>query len=726
MAILHQSRRLKKELSLFHVYAIATGTTLSAGFFLLPTYAAERAGPAIILAYVISAALLVPAMLSIVELATAMPRAGGAYYFLDRALGPLAGTVGGLGTWLALVLKAAFALVGMGAYLALLFGMLAEAFPSLAWVEARFDFRSIAALLAILFGVVNLLGAQKTGRFQLVLVFGLLVILAGFIVHGAGEVRRVHFEGFLDAGFESIMGTAGLVFISYVGVTNIASVSEEVKDPERNLPLGIFLALSTAVVVYVLGIGVMVGVVGAPGLVGLDPPTPVAAAAHHFAGKWGIAFVSVAGLLAFSSVANAGILSASRYPLAMSRDHLLPPVFLNLTRRRTPQVAIAVTVGAILLFLLLPDPASIAKLASGFQFLIFGLICLAVIIMRQSGLESYDPGYRAPLYPWLQIVGILAPIWIIGEMGWLPILFTSGMAAVGILWYRGYARRRVARHGAVYHVFEKLGRRRYPGLDRELRSILTEKGLRREDPFEEVVARAFVIVGTPGDTFEAITERASALLASRLPCTSDALVDGFLKGTRIGATPVAGGVALPHLRLPDIDAPQMVLVRCPQGVSVPVGDVLAESAPPPYAAHAIFVLVSPDRDPGQHLRLLAELAGRVDEEGFVSSWLGAEDEQRLKEILLRTDRYLSLPVAAGTGTAALIGQPLRASQFPEGCLVAIIRRAGETIVPHGSTVIEEGDWLTVIGSVSGIRLLRRQYAAETAPDGDEKGTAPSA
>jgi amino acid transporter/mannitol/fructose-specific phosphotransferase system IIA component (Ntr-type) len=711
MAVLHKSRRLKKELSLFSVYAIATGTTLSAGFFLLPTYAAQRAGPAIILAYVVAAALLVPAMLSIVELATAMPRAGGAYYFLDRALGPLAGTVGGFGTWLALVLKAAFALVGMGAYLALLFSLLAAKYPSLDGLE-RFSFRTIAAGLAILFGLLNLLGARKTGRFQMLLVFGLLAILAGFIGDGWTNIDRTHFEGFFDDGFEAIMATAGLVFISYVGVTNVASVSEEVKDPERNLPLGIFLALATAVLVYVLGMIVMVGVVGAPGLMGLEPPTPVAEAAGRFAGTLGIALVSFAALLAFSSVANAGILSASRYPLAMGRDHLLPPVFCMLSRRGTPAVAITVTVVTILLFLLLPDPASIAKLASGFQLLIFGLICLAVIIMRQSGLESYDPGYRAPLYPWLQIIGILAPIWIIGEMGWLPILFTSGMVAVGILWYRGYARKRVGRHGAVYHVFEKLGRRRYAGLDRELRSILKEKGLRAEDPFEEVVARAFVIVAKPRDTFEAVAGRASTLLAQRLPCTSETLVEGFLKGTRIGATPVAGGVALPHLRLPGIEAPQLVLVRCPKGVPVPVGDVLGGPEPAPYDTFAIFFLVSPDKDPGQHLRLLAELAGRVDQDEFISSWLAAEDEQRLKEILLRSDRYLSLPVVGGTATEPLIGRALREVRFPEGCLVAIIRRAGETIVPRGSTEVHEGDWLTVIGSTKGIRELRREYGAD--------------
>jgi len=273
MAILQQSARLRKELSLLGVFAIATGTTLSAGFFLLPGLAAEQAGPAVVLSYVIAALLVVPAMLSIVELATAMPRAGGAYYFLDRSLGPVAGTVGGLGTWLALVLKSAFALVGMGAYIGLLFDMVGDRYPATGQFLHRFGPYSIAAGLAVFFGFVNLLGARKTGGMQKLLVFGLLVILTGFIAQGGTHVQWSNFTGFFDAGFDSIVATAGLVFISYVGVTNVASISEEVKDPERNLPLGIFFALGTSVVVYILGISVMVGVMG-PALAGsTDPET---------------------------------------------------------------------------------------------------------------------------------------------------------------------------------------------------------------------------------------------------------------------------------------------------------------------------------------------------------------------------------------------------------------------------------------------------------------------
>jgi len=93
-------KKLKKEIGLLGVFSIAAGTTLSAGFFLLPGLAAQQAGPALILAYVLAAIPLIPAMLSVVELATAMPKAGGVYYFLDRSLGPLVGTIGGIGTCL--------------------------------------------------------------------------------------------------------------------------------------------------------------------------------------------------------------------------------------------------------------------------------------------------------------------------------------------------------------------------------------------------------------------------------------------------------------------------------------------------------------------------------------------------------------------------------------------------------------------------------------------------
>ncbi len=97
----------------------------------------------------------------------------------------------------------------------------------------------------------------------------------------------------------------------------------------------------------------------------------------------------------------------------------------------------------------------------------------------------------------------------------------------------------------------------------------------------------------------------------------------------------------------------------------------------------------------------------------MAQWRAAPDEHTLKEILLRDDRFVTLLVAAGSKSEALIGRAIREIDIPEGCLVAIIRRKGATLVPRGETVLREGDWLTVIGSTTGVRRLRELYG----PDG---------
>lgn len=687
-----QSKPLKKELRLLDVYAIATGATLSAGFFLLPGLAAVEAGPALVASYLIAAVPLIPAMFSILELSTAMPRAGGAYYFLDRSLGPLLGTIGGIGTWLVLVLKVAFALVGMGAYIALFL-------PGL-------SITPIAIGLAIGLGVLSLHGAKKTGGFQVLLMLGLMTILAGFIGTGLPEARPAHFEGFFASGPSAILSTAGLVYISYIGVTQVASLSEEVQNPERNLPLGVFLSLGTVLLVYGLGTLVMVGVVPLERLAG--DLTPVATAAEIVSGNWGKAIVSGAALLAFLSVANAGTLSASRYPLAMSRDHMLPSFLGRLGPGATPLYSIVITVAVIVLILAFLDPTGIAKLASTFQLLVFSFLCFAVIVMRESRIESYDPGYRSPGYPWMQIVGILAALALIAEMGWLPLLFSVGLIALGAAWFRYYARDKVVRGGAIYHVFERLGQRRYDELDRELRGILKEKGLREADPFDEIVARSFVIDLQRETKYEEVVEQVAKRLAQRVPVAFKEIRTRFLQGTRVGATPVTRGAALPHFRVEGLAHPEMALVRARRGVRIAANHPLAAHEGE-HGVHALFFLVSPDDNPGQHLRILAQLAGRVDEESFVPDWDAARGEQELKEVLLRDERFLSLYVRGDLPTAPLIGHPLREVPMPEGTLIALVRRGSRTLVPRGRTVLREGDRLTIIGDPQGIRDLHRQY-----------------
>ncbi len=694
--------KLKRELGLFDVYAIATGATLSSGFFLLPGLAAAQAGGAIPLAYLVAGVLLLPGILSMAELSTAMPRAGGIYYFLDRSMGHRVGVVGGFGTWTTLTLKSAFALVGLGAYLRVYFPD-APAGP-------------IAFAFALGFGAVNLFGAKKTSSIQLVLTVVLLAMLGWLIGAGVTAVDPRAFDGAFDLGASPFFSTVGLVIVSYMGLTHVASVSEEVRNPDRNLALGMLLAFATVLLVYVLGTWAMVGAIGVEALSAEGGNlAPAASMARAVAGGTGEVVMTVAAILAFTSVGNAGVLSASRYPLAMSRDQMLPAALRRVSRWGTPWVAVLATVGMIMLWLALFDPSSIAKLASAFQLIMFALACLAVIVMRESGLAPYDPGFRAPFYPWVQIVGIVIPLPLIVEMGWLAALLSVAFVAFGLLWYSFYTRPH-PREGAIYHVFERLGQQRNEGLEGELLQILKEKGVRDADPFEELIASSEVLDYEGAVPFSELLARASESLSRRLGLDATRLAEGVLEGSGSGLTPVSQGVILPHLRLDAIQGPHMVLARVREGIEIDTGepDVPPADDEPIQAA---FFLASPESDDGRHLRTLAQIAGRVDDESFLTEWLEAEDDLELREVMLRDERMLVVEVLHEGASSALAGTTVDEMALPETTLAAMIRRRGQLVVPHHDTVIEEGDRLTILGSPRDIIDLRHRYDvhATTAP-----------
>ena len=689
-----EKKKLKKELNLFDVFALATGATLSGGLFLLPGIASIQAGSLMFLSYLIAAVPLVPAILSKVELATAMPRSGGVYYFLDRSLGPIFGTIGGIGIWFTLLLKTAFALIGMGAYLSLFVSDL--------------PLTTVAIVIAVILGVVNLFGAKKSGFLQIVLVIFLLIILGMFILGGIPKIDLTHFNNALSTDFHNVISTAGLVYMSYIGITKVASVSEEIKNPEKNLPFGVFLSFIVIIIIYAAVTFILTGVLAPEQLMG--NLTPVASAGEVIFGKIGFVLISIAALMAFISVANVGTLSASRYPMAMSRDHIFPHIFGKINHNGSPAVSIVISVVLIIIMILFLDPLKIAKLASAFLLLVFAFISLAVIIMRESKIQSYDPGFRSPLYPWMQIGGIVSAFWLIIEMGWFPILFSLVLILLSFIWYWYYARTRVVRTGAIYHIFERLGRYRYHGLDSELRGILKEKGLRESDPFEEIIARSRVLDFTEKEDFQTVTKTASEWISQFVEKTPAEIQKMFLDGTRMGATPVTHGIALPHLRLNGLSQAEIVIARSKAGIHIKYRDPLKDSNTEDETnVNAVFFLVSSEKNPTQHLRILAQIAGRVEEEGFADEWLNAKDDQELKEALIHEDRSLSLLLVRDNSSKELIGKALKDFRFPEGSLVAILRRSGQTIIPKGNTVLEEGDRLTILGDPKGMSELKKRF-----------------
>jgi len=702
MKELAKSERMKKELGLFDVYAISTGAMFSSGFFLLPGLAAAKAGPSVALAYLCAGILILPAMFSKAELSTALPRAGGTYYFIDRSLGPMLGTVGGLGTYLSLSLKTSFALIGIGAYASIFFDL---------------PVKPLAVALTIAFVGVNIIGAKETASLQRLLVVTLLAVLSYFVFQGTYEIfftqeqelTKQRFSDFMPNGVTGFLSTVGFVFVSYAGLTKVSSIAEEVKNPDRNIPLGMMLSLGSTTVFYVVGVFIMVALVP-PDVLHSDL-TPVASVAKGFS-PWlpvnaVLGLIVIAALAAFFSTGNAGVMAASRYPFAMARDRLLPERLAKLGKHKTPSTAIITTGIIMIVFILLLDAEGIAKLASSFKLLIFMLVNLAVIVMRESRIKSYDPGFKSPLYPWMQIAGMLVSIVLICYMGWMAIVFTAVIIALGLLWYFHYARSRVERSGAIRHCFLRLGQRHDNALDQEFRGILKEKGLRQEDPFTEVLARAHFIDIEGDESFEDVIKMASLALSDRLEVDSSKLEECFLKGTRTGATPVSKGVALPHMYLVGIDQPEMVIARCRKGLQVDVYDVLGDEMS--QNTFAIFLLVSPEGNPGQHLRMLAELANRIDEHDFLQRWKEAPNSLALKQLLINDGRYMSIRVGLHGASERMVNTSIKDLGLPEESLVALIHRGEGVIIPRGQTVLQENDRLIIIGDPASLEVISKMY-----------------
>lgn len=719
MAITEKTEKLKKELKLFDVYAIATGAMFSSGFFLLPGLAAVQTGPSVFLAYLVSGIIVLPTMFAVAELAPAMPRAGGTYYIIDRALGPLVGTVGGYGSWVALILKSAFALIGMGAYLAIFWEV---------------NITAVAVILAISFGIVNIIGAKETALFQRILVSAIVVVMVFYIVQGIGEVFSLglldltndRFTPFLEKGMRGFFATVGMVFVSYAGLTKVASIAEEVENPDRNIPLGMFLSVATAIIVYTVGVFIMT-VMLEPSAFRADL-TPVATAGQQFLdflpADGGLILVTIAAVAAFASTGNAGILSASRYPFAMARDKLIATRFGNIGKRGTPTFSIVCTVLIMVFILLVFNVAEVAKLASAFQLLLFFLLNLAVIVMRESRIEGYDPAVKSPLYPWMPIAGMLFSTYLIIEIGFLSILFTVIVSVFAVGWYYYYAYHRIDREGAIFHIHERLGKRKDYGLEREMRGILREKGLREEDPYEKVMSRAIVIDEEDEKmSYKTLIKKASEKFAERYKMEADALYDLFFEAQESGTIPLGRGVALNHIRIEGDRTSEIVLVRIPESISLKSEgyEAINESKKEEIEKlRAVIFLVSSTEESGQHLRILSHLAEVVDSSHFMDRWKNATGEAELREIMLRDERFINISITSENKTGKLIGKQIKEIDLPGESLVAIIMRDGEIKIPHGNTIIKNGDELSVIGNKQDIHEIKEMARKKEQKDKKEK------
>ncbi|MEL7833420.1 amino acid permease [Fodinibius sp. Rm-B-1B1-1] len=427
MADSSADQELARDLGFLEAYTIGVGTMIGAGIFVLPGIVAENAGPAGMISFLIGGFVSLLTALSLSELATGMPKAGGSYYYVNRAMGGFFGSIVGWSMWGGLMFATAFYMLGFGQYLTFFYGNIPVAGSALVMA---------AALIGI-----NYRGVKEVGAFQNIIVILLIGCILVFLSFGVFNIDWDVFRPFNPGGWGAVAATAATVYVSFVGFEVIATSAEEIKNPGRNLPLSMIASVLTPTLFYVLVMLVSTGVLPVSELA--ESYIPVADVASEYLGSIGALMMVIGAVLATVSSANASILSAARVNFAMGRDKILSS-WLNKIHSdyRTPFRAILIT-GAVILGLIAFGVGleTLADVAS-FSFLItYMLVHVAVIVMRRANPDDYNPDFRIPnwAYPIIPIIGAVSCLVIVTQMRPMVMVIGTGIILVGVGWYLFYA-----------------------------------------------------------------------------------------------------------------------------------------------------------------------------------------------------------------------------------------------------------------------------------------------
>ncbi len=449
------SDTLERKLGMFSVVILSLSAMLGSGLFVLPALVMMDMGggtapvAGIWLAYLLAAVAILPAAVSKAELSTAMPSSGGSYVYIERTFGPLVGTVAGVGLWGASMLKSAFALIGFKAYLWALEELL----------NITIDMEMAAIILLFLITAINILGVTRIKKIQTPVVVAMVLFLAVLCIWSAFTLdmnwNAAFGEGAYGSGWEDVAHATAFVFVAYAGVTKVAAVGGEIKNPSRNMPYGIILSLLIACALYVVITIVMVSAVDPSGYMacpdeipcegGDAREDPIYVFAEKVGGTMAGTVSAVFAVTVLTSLALASLMATSRFPFAMARDNLLPEALENVHPRfQTPHLSIIGTGIAMGLSITLLPVEEIAKLASGFKIMVFMTINASVIVLRRASDSHswYRPEWKSPLYPFIQIFGILSGALLLYVMGMTAVIGGLACATVGLLTYFSYGKSR--------------------------------------------------------------------------------------------------------------------------------------------------------------------------------------------------------------------------------------------------------------------------------------------
>lgn len=415
-----------RQLGLFDASMIGIGAMIGAGIFVLTGIAAGEAGPGALLAFALNGVVTLLTALTYAELASAFPEAGGGYAFIKRAFPGPVGFASGWMLWFSYIVACALYALGFGSYF---WEFIHSYFPFFSdFVFGLMGHDSAVILMTVVvcagFILLNAKGTAATGKVENIITMAKIIILAVFIlfglrvIFGAPAESFRAFTPFLPKGFTGVILAMGLTFIAFEGYDLIATVAEEIKSPEKNIPKATMISLAVSISIYLLILFVCIGAIRpddgstAWEFLGKYQETAIVKAAASFMPAFGIVLIIFGGLLSTISALNATILASSRVAFSMGRDKMLPRSMARIhPLRRTPHVAIFAT-GVLVLVMAVAFPIQVVGSAASLMFLLtFALVNFSLIALRRKH-RDVKAAFRVPVYPHVPILAIVLNLYL--------------------------------------------------------------------------------------------------------------------------------------------------------------------------------------------------------------------------------------------------------------------------------------------------------------------------
>jgi len=446
-------QQLERTLGPFSLILLGIGAIVGAGLFSVTgIVAAENAGPAITLSFILAAIGCAFAGLCLSELAAMMPVSGGAYSYTYATLGEFIAWIVG---WLLVLQYGTGAItvsISWSGYVVSFLQSLNIHLPNdliaSPWQPTELPDGSMvyglinlpALFIVLALSSLLICGVEKSAKVNAFLVAIKMGVVFIFIAMGFFYISESNYEPFIpenrgnfgEFGWSGVLRASGIVFLAYIGFDAVATTAQEVKNPQRNLPIGIIGSLLICTIIYVLFSGVLVGIVP---YLELNVSAPVAAAINKTPYFWLNGLIKLAIVAGLTSVILVMMLANSRIFLAMSRDGLLPQLFSKVhSKFHTPWVAsllVMIVVGSCAAFAPLNLMGHLTSIGTLF---IFVIVCASVMVLRKTEPDAYRP-FKTPLVPFVPVMGILICLLLMLSLGIATWAHLMIWVCMGILVY---------------------------------------------------------------------------------------------------------------------------------------------------------------------------------------------------------------------------------------------------------------------------------------------------